>query len=340
MTFSMSLLDAFDAVSWSDQLHRRLESACAELSKKQGLREEKAWLETARLRVATSREGIGDLLTRVLRLPELEPVREDQARVLQNAAVDAVERLQAGITFAAGSRAPIIEALYGRLKIPVLRRCDREDFERFCVDFDKRLNTSYAKRMFADPSYAIVLPTLDQLRHAFATWRGVFSDVPLSEQEAQGLRDELDAAARQVDLPCRQARLLAEAALAPLKELHEDSGLDQKPKRRTKALAELDEDDMLDEPAVDPSAPNAEELAELSAAQTAAPEAAPVQPAPQPEPLEEPVETAPVAEAAAEEPEAPPQEAPSEPADAPAPATENAEPEKPRRGKKHKIVEA
>jgi hypothetical protein len=265
-----SLLDAFDAVSYSEQLWRRLEAASAELSKKQGLKDEKAWLETARLRVVAARDGIGDLLTRVLRLPELEPVREDQARVLQNEAVDAVEKLHAGITFAAGSRAPIIEALYGKLKLPVLRRCDREDFEKFCVDFEKRLNTSYAKRMFADPSYELVVPALEQLKKAFTVWRGVFSDVPLSESEAQGLKDELDAAARRVELPCRQARLLAEAALAPLKDLLENTSVAQKPKRRNKMLAELDEADMLDKPAVDPAAPSAEELAELGSEASAA----------------------------------------------------------------------
>lgn len=263
-----SLLDAFDAVSWSEQLYRRLESASAELSKKQGLKDEKAWLETARLRVATAREGIGDLLTRVLRLPEMEPVREDQARVLQNEAVDAVEKLHAGITFAAGSRAPIIEALYGKLKLPVLRRCDREDFEKFCVDFEKRLNTSYAKRMFADPSYELVVPALEQLRKTFTTWRGVWSDVPLAENESQSLKDELDAAARRVELPCKQARLLAEAALSPLKDLLEMTSVAQKPKRRNKMLAEMDEADMLDKPAVDPAAPTADEQAELGAKET------------------------------------------------------------------------
>jgi hypothetical protein len=267
-----SLLDSFDTVSHSEQLLLRLESASAELSKKVGLKEEKAWLETARLRVASAREGVGDLLNRVLRLPELEPVREDHARTLQTAAVDAVERLHAGITFAAGSRAPIIEALYGKLKIPVLRRCDREDFEKFCTDFEKRLNTSYAKRMFGDESFQLVIPALAQLQKAFVTWRGVFSNEPLSDMDAQGLRDELDAVSRRLELPCRQARLLAEAALAPLRELFENSGLGHKPKKRVKS--EIDEDaSMLDEAPLDPTAPSAEELAELSAPEAPAAEA-------------------------------------------------------------------
>jgi hypothetical protein len=258
-----SLLDAFDTVAHSEQLLRRLEGAAAELAKKQGLKEEKAWLDTATQRVAAARNGVGDLLIRVLRLSELEPVREGQARLLQNAAVDAVERLHAGITFAAGSRAPILEALYGKLKIPVLRRCDREDFEKFCTDFEKRLNSTYAKRMFAEPSYELVVPVLEQMRAAFATWRGVFSEVALSDSEAQALRDELDATARRLELPCRQARLLAEAALTPLKELLENSGVTHKPKKRVKT--ELDDDSsLMDEDPVDPASPSEEELAELS----------------------------------------------------------------------------
>jgi hypothetical protein len=265
-----SPLDAFDLVAHSEQLQARLEAAAAELSKKQGLREEKAWLETARQKVVAARQGVGNLLTRVLRLPELEGVKEDQARVLQNAAVDTVERLASGISFAAGARAPLLEALYGKLKIPVLRRCDREDFEKFCADFEKRLNTGYAKRMFADPAFAVVTPALQQLHEAFSTWRGVFTSEQLPEADAQALRDELDAVARRLELPCRQARLLAQAALAPLKELLDESGLAQKPKKRGPrvSVAEVDDDEhpLLEQDPADPNEPNEAELAELSAA--------------------------------------------------------------------------
>ncbi len=265
-----SLLDAFDLVAHSEHLLLRLEAASAELSKKQGLNEEKAWLELARQRVAAARDGVGDLLVRVLRLPELEPVKEDQARILQGAAVDAVERLYSGISFAGGSRAPLLEAIYGKLKIPVLRRCDREDFDKFCSDFEKRLNTSYARRMFADPSYELVGPALQQLLGAFATWRGVFTSAPLNDGEAQALRDELDAVGRRLELPCRQARLLAQAALVPLKELLENSGIALKPKKRGPrvSVTEFDEDEhpLLEEDPVDPSEPSAEERAEFTPA--------------------------------------------------------------------------
>jgi hypothetical protein len=261
------LLDAFDTVAHSEKLLERLEAAAAELSKKQGLKEEKAWLEVAITRVRTAKAEVGEqLLTRVLRLPELEPMREDHARTLQNAVVDEVEKLHAGITFAAGSRAPLLEALYGRLKIPVLRRCDREDFERFCVDFDKRLNTGYARRMFADPAYALVLPTLERFHRAVATWRGVFEATTVEVSEAQALRDELDAAARRLELPCRQARALAEAALAPLRDLLEQAALAQKPKKRVQRHVVLDDDaSLLDEAPLDPALPSVEERAEFDA---------------------------------------------------------------------------
>lgn len=265
-----SLLDAFDLVAHSEQLLLRLEAAAVGLSKKQGLADEKAWLDQAVKRVKSARDGIGDLLTRVLRLPEMDPVREDHARRLQNEAVDMVEKLHAGITFAGGSRAPLLEALYGKLKIPVLRRCDKEDFEKFCGDFEKRLGTGYARRMFAEPSYALVLTTLDEMRAAFATWKSVFSTEPLDEAAAQALRDELDSVGRRLENPCKQARLLAEAALVPLRDLLEISGVTSRPRKRVKVPGE--DASLLDEDPVDPNAPSEAELAELSQPDDAPPE--------------------------------------------------------------------
>jgi hypothetical protein len=232
MTMMPSLLDAYDTVAHSEVLLLRLTTAFAELSRKQGLKDEKDWLELAITRVTAARDGLGDLLGRVMRLPEMEPAREDHARALQAAAVDAVERLQAGLTFHAGARAPLLEALYGKLKLPLLRRCDREDFERFCVDFEKRLNSGYAKRMLGEPSLAVLKDALDQVRASFAAWRASFTGELLGEQEARALRDELDACARRLELPMRQARLLAEAALVPLKDFYESTGIAQRPRKR------------------------------------------------------------------------------------------------------------
>lgn len=229
---TMTLAEAFDVVAWSQTLLERLELAEAELSKKQGLKDEKGWLLLAIDRLTAARSELGDLNLRAMRLPELEQAREDYARTLQGTAVDAIERLQAGITFVAGTRAPLLEALFGKVKLPQARRADREDFERFTADFEKKLSTGYCKRMLAESAYVPVAPVVDQARAAIAGWRAGFTPEPLGETEQMQLRDEIIGHARRLELPMRQARLLAEAALAPVKNAFDDSGIGQKPKRR------------------------------------------------------------------------------------------------------------
>jgi hypothetical protein len=282
---TMTLAEAFDVVAWSQTLLERLETAQAELNKKQGLKDEKGWLLLAIDRLAAARSELGDLNLRAMRLPELEGAREEHARTLQNAAVDAIERLQAGITFVAGTRAPLLEALFGKVKVPQARRADRDDFERFCVDFEKKLGSSYCKRMLAESAFGPVVPVVDQVRQAISAWRAGFTPEPLSPHDELVLRDEIVSHARRLELPMRQAKLLAEAALAPIRNAFEDSGIGQKPKRRKSAESiELEPQFTAEatphEP--DPEAPTEAELAELSSEAVATPEpvveAAPVEP--------------------------------------------------------------
>ena len=227
------LLDAFDSISWSETLLARLHAVSAELSRKQGLVAEKEWLNQAVERVTAAREGIGDVLSRSMRLPELEGLREDHARALQQAAVDSIERLQAGITFHVGARAPILEALFGKLKYPAIRRAEKEDFERFGSDLEKRLDSSYCKRMFGDQQFQFAGPVIDEVRASFTAWRAAFSGERLPANQETAIRDELESLSRRLELPMRQARSLAEAALAPLRNAFDESGLANRPKRRT-----------------------------------------------------------------------------------------------------------
>jgi hypothetical protein len=218
---------------------------------------------------ARTREGTGDLLVRALRLPELEPVKGERVRLLQGAAVDALEHLHAAITFAGSPRSPLLEALYFKLKIPVLRRCDRDEFEQFCTDFEKRLTATYSRRMLANETYASSAgPALERLHAAFATWRSVFVTEPLPESEAQALREQLLEAARGLEIPWRQARLLAQAALAPLKELEAAAALALKNKRRAAREAE-DTHAVLEQNPPDPADPTPEEREELDDMQNA-----------------------------------------------------------------------
>lgn len=266
MSTSTPLLEAYDLVAHAEQLEKRLGAASDELQKRPGLTHEKAWIEIAKTRVTAAREGIGDLPIRALRVPELASMKGEYAKILQGAVVDALERVQGAIVAAGGARAPLLEALTYKLKIPALRKCDRDEFEKFCLDLEKRLASSFARRILADPDYAVVAPSLEAFHAAIATWRGIFRAPPLSEEEAEPLREELAGLARRLDVPCRQARLLAQAALIPLRLL-DDHGISQRPKRRTpKQPGELDEDThaLLENDPPDPNAPTPEEREELA----------------------------------------------------------------------------
>jgi hypothetical protein len=259
------LLEAFEQIAHSHELARRLDAAAAALAKRPGLAEEKAWLEMGRARLARAREGIGDLLIRAVRLDELESMRGDRARVLQGEAVDALERLHAGIAFAGGPRSPLNEVLFLNVKVPLMRKLEREEFERAWRDFERRLGSSYAKRMFADETYSVVLPMLQQVHQAYATWNAIFDPGPLDENEARSLCEELVTVAHRIDLPSRQARLLAQAALLSMKDLLDEYGLTPKLKRR--GAVDPDTHSLLEHDPPDPNEPTPEERAELEEAE-------------------------------------------------------------------------
>ena len=260
----MTLVEAFDLIASSEQLERRIDAAAAELSFIPGLADEKGWLVVAQALVRKARGDVPpDAILRALRLPELEAMRIEHGRMLQNAAVDALEKLHGGITHAGGPRSPLLEALYYKLKIPALRKCDHVEFAAFWSDFQSRLASSYPKRMLANEDYQVVLPTVDELRAAVTVYLGIFKNEPLEESEADTLRANLERAAAALEIPFRQARLLAQAALAPMKELLDASGLTPKKKKR----GEPDEDThaLLENDPPDPNEPTADEQDELDA---------------------------------------------------------------------------
>jgi hypothetical protein len=245
-----TLLESYDALAFTAVVEERLTAAVARLGKARALTEEKAWLQAAVEKLAAARGPHLELLQRVVRLPELEAVRAEHALELQNLAVDAVERLQAGITFHAGSRSPLLDSLFVKLKFAALRRAEAAEFEKFCVDFEKRLTTQYAKRQLSTPAFEFAAPVLEQVRAAFATWRGAFNPEPLLPADAQVLEQALRTAAQEVELPLRQIRLLCEAALAPVPGAFEESGLGGRPKKRSIRKIE--------EPIAEPPAPEPE----------------------------------------------------------------------------------
>lgn len=258
---STPLLEAFELIGQSRELAARLDAAAAELAKRPGLKEESAWLDAGRARLARARDGVGDLLDRALRLEELQSMRRGRSRELQGEVIDALERVEAGIAFAGSPRSPLIEALFHGVKLPVLRKLDRAEFERAWADFEKRLHSSYAKRMLADETYSVVAPTVQQALDAYRIWQDSLEPKPLDESDARALSEELVTVAHRIERPSRQARLLAQAALLSMKDLLEEYGLAPKPRRR--GAPDPDTHALLEYDPPNPDAPTEEEQAEL-----------------------------------------------------------------------------
>lgn len=229
---NMSPLDAFDLLVYAEQLERRIGAAIVELSKRPDSKDETVWLEAAQRHLAQARKANGDLLTRALRIPELEPARNEAGRTLQSAVVDAVEQLYAALHRADSGRSPVCDVLYANLKLAHLRRAGREPLQSFCTEFERRLGSSYVTRMLAEERYLPVVPALAELRRSFDAWRAIFASPSLTEAETRSLQDGLATAAHRMELRCRQAVLLAEAALVSAKDLRETSGIFNKPRKR------------------------------------------------------------------------------------------------------------
>lgn len=227
-----SPIEAYDLIRHAALLAERLAAAEAELEKKRGLAKEKEWLRAAVEVLSVAREPTHAIVERARGLPGLEEVRDELGAVFQELWVDALERLLAGITFHAGPRAPLIEAVFPLVKLGPLRKARRESALSFADDLGRRMKTAYVMRTLAEPAFVFAQPVLDAVASAFAQWQDVYSGESLPEPEAAQVLKELLAAAKRVELASRQARLLAEAALAPCGGLFEELGLSVKPRRR------------------------------------------------------------------------------------------------------------
>lgn len=308
---SLSTLEAYDLVRFAEAIDARLAAADELLAGRPGLEREKEWLATAIQIVRTERAPAPALLEKVRDLPELEEVREEFAFTLQNLWVDSLEKLHAGITFCASSRAPVIEALFPHLKFPQLRRASRDAIQEFVAGYERRLKSSYVSRILARDDFSFVRPVLDQVATAYATWQASFTPVQLPHEQAAPLRAELIALGKKLDVALRQARCLAEASLAPVPEAFENSGLAAKPRKRagrglpfidsaepgaletSASEADAPEADAIavtprETDSVEPSAAELAELAALSGAAPAEPDSpgsidAPPEPPPSPE---------------------------------------------------------
>jgi hypothetical protein len=299
---SLSTLEAYDLIRFAEAFEARLATASDVIAEREGLALEKEWMVTALRLVREALTPAPSLIERAKDLPELEEAREEFSFQQQNLWVDSLEKLHAGITFCASSRAPVIEALFPHLKFPQLRRAPQDAVNEFATAYERRLKSSYVTRIFTQDDFGFVRPVVDQVAKAYASWQASLTPASLSDSQALPLRMELVAIGEKLDVAVRQARLLAEAALIPVPGAFDSTGLGAKPKRRAGRGLPFG----LEDPSADGAPDSAGEELDLDAAEAPdeqAPDAAPPAAPPAPEPVAAaPAPEAPASEARPEEP--------------------------------------
>ncbi len=291
---SLSTLEAYDLIRFAEAFEARLVTANDTLVDRAGLEPEKDWMGTALKLVRTRLTPAPALLERAKDLPEMEEAREEFSFQQQNLWVDALEKLHAGITFCASSRAPVIEALFPHLKFPQLRRAPQEAVNEFAAAYERRLKSSYVTRIFAQDDFSFVRPVVDQVARTYAAWQASLAPATLSDAQSAPLRAEMISVGSRLDVAVRQARLLAEAALVPVPDAFDSTGLAAKPKRRAGRGLPFGFEDAGDDLGVEAS-----ELSEEGASEPPAAVADP-QPAVEAPPSETPAEAAPTEAAPSE----------------------------------------
>jgi hypothetical protein len=233
-----STLESYELIRFAEAFEARLATAEEMVVGRPGLEAEKQWLASALERLREAREPAGGLLEQVKDLPELDEAREEFSFDQQGRWVDALEKLHAGITFTASSRAPVIEALFPHLKFPQLRRAPVEMVNEYATSYERRFKSAYVTRIFSRDDFAMVRPVVDQVAATFAAWTASLSPTPLPPDQEAALREALVSLGRRLDVALRQGRLLAEAALVPVPGVFEAAGLTLKPRKRAgKSLA-------------------------------------------------------------------------------------------------------
>ena len=197
--------------------------------------EERAWLARATARVTAGVEKVRAALGDAAPLPEFEHARKLSSEALSHAWADAVERVFDGIVENVSANGPLIEALFPHQRFAALRR-PGSAARNFWQEFERRAESSYVKRLAGDPEYEFLAPLLEAAKASEIALTQASAPRVLPEARALALREGVSTAAEALELALRQARALAEAALAETPEALAELGLDAKPKRlRTRA---------------------------------------------------------------------------------------------------------
>jgi hypothetical protein len=227
-----SIQEAQELSTFAAQTLERLSHAAARFDETHDeATEERAWLATASQRVSTGLEGTQAALRDAAPLPEFASARKVKSDVLANAWADAVERVFDGIVANVSANGPLVEALFPHQRFASLRR-PGSAAQNFWLEFERRAESSYVRRLCQDPAYEFLPPLLAAARQSEETLRELSSPKPLAEAQASKLREQVSVAAAGLELALRQARSLCEAVFAATPLLVAELGLDAKPKRR------------------------------------------------------------------------------------------------------------
>ncbi len=229
---SFSIQEAQDLTTFGTQTVERLATASARYdSAHDEPSEERGWLECATRRVTFALEGVQRALLKAIPLPEFAGARKVTSEALSNAWADAIEGVFDAIVANVSANGPLVEALFPHQRFAQLRR-PGSSAQNFWLEFERRAESSYVRRLCSDPEYAFLPPLLEAARTSERTLREALSPRPLPEAQALELREAVSLAAQQLELALRQARSLTEAVFATTPALVTELGLDAKPKRR------------------------------------------------------------------------------------------------------------
>ena len=193
--------------------------------------EERRWLACASERVKDGLERTQAALRDAAPLPEFASARKVKSDVLANAWADAVEGVFDAIVANVSANGPLVEALFPHQRFASLRR-PGSTAQNFWLEFERRAESAYVRRLCQDPAYEFLPPLLAAARESEQKLRELSSPKPLPEAQASKLREQVSAATAGLELALRQTRSLCDAVFAATPSLVAELGLDAKPKRR------------------------------------------------------------------------------------------------------------
>lgn len=229
---SFSIQEAQDFAAFARQTVERLAAAKARFDATHDEpTDERSWLEVAARRVTSNLENLQQALADAAPLPEFANARKVNREALSNAWADAIEGVFDAIVANVSANGPLVEALFPHQRFATLRR-PGSAAQNFWLEFERRAESSYVRRLCADPEYAFLPPLLEAARSSERSLREALAPRPLPEERALELREAVSVATQALELALRQARSLIEAAFAATPASLGELGLDAKPKRR------------------------------------------------------------------------------------------------------------